>query len=233
MDYKGDYFPEEEDNIESYKMTTAKAVKLFFKFLLYFIAIAIYGVIMFRFITSCDSSILEKVYFSDEAKAVYTENPDNFEVYYIRTVNYLNSDGTIQLKKIAYSPSINEFEIGIKFKDTITDGNTDAVFKYTLADSNDNQYELVSRRSDNRFNYGYERVSFKGINLDLSLNIINNLNNSDEMSKFYDTTSKDDVDNDPNNVRYTFSVYYNDELIDSFEIYDNYTYIEELEYKVN
>lgn len=240
MDFKDDAYDEEVD-LQSYKITPSKTAKLAFKSVFYFFVLVIYGLLMLRFFVSCDLGMVDKAHFSDKAREIYTNAPDSFETYNIHTPITFNEQKSLNLKTIVYSPTVNELEIGVKFKKTITGGSTEPLLEYELVDSDGNSYEIASRISDNRYDYGYERISFKGVKLDLDKNIVNIyesiVNDSDaeyNRNVSYDESTYElsvEQNDDPDNVKYKLYVKYKGERVRLFLLYDDFTPISEYKFK--
>lgn len=241
MDFKGESYNDEELDIQTYKITPVKTAKLAFKSVFYFLILLIYGLLMLRFFVSCDIGMVDKAHFSDMARKSYQSAPSDFKVYNIHTAITFNEERTLNLKTVVYSPTANELEIGVKFKKTLTDGSTSPVLEYELVDSNGKVYEVASRISDSRFDYGFERISFSGVELDLSRNITNNYESiiNDSEAEYNRTTSYDEdtyelsvEDNeDPENVKYKLYVRYKGEKIRLFLIYNDDTLISDYKFK--
>ena len=239
MDYKDDSLIEEEIDLEAHRMTPAKKAKLFFKAVFYFIIILIYGLLMLRFFVSCDVKLLNRIIFSDKARAIYNASPDDFRVYNVYTPVTFNFDRTLLLKTVAYTPDGEELEIGIRFKKTIASGSTAPSLEYKLVDSNGNEYEVVSRVSDERYDYGFERISFGGVKLDLDRNITKRVAEGESVDynkhNSYDESDYEAVveqqNEDPDNVKYKLYVYYKDTRLRTFLIYDDDVPISKADYK--
>ena len=227
MDYKGEYFPEEE--LLDIEWTAARIAKAIFKGILYFIAIFIYLFFFFRFFTSCDPAMVEKTFLSPHAREVYESDPSDFPIYRINSTN-TNSDGTVMLRRIIYAEKVSEVEIGVRFVvDKTAPGKT---VEYRLTDSAGHEYDIVNRESMTRYNYGYERIAFGGVTLDLSANETLNPPQTEESSSSDLTVSEDEFDTEiRKGVVYTFSIYADGELIESFDFYSNLTPVTETAYK--
>ncbi len=227
MDYKGEYFPEEE--LLDIEWTVARIAKAIFKGILYFIAIFIYLFFFFRFFTSCDPAMVEKTFLSPHAREVYESDPSDFPIYRINSTN-TNSDGTVMLRRIIYAEKVSEVEIGVRFVvDKTAPGKT---LEYRLTDSAGHEYDIVNRESMTRYNYGYERIAFGGVTLDLSANETLNPPQTEESSSSDLTVSEDEFDTEiRKGVVYTFSIYADGELIESFDFYSNLTPVTETAYK--
>ena len=238
MDYKDDSLIEEEIGLDAYRLTPSKKAKLFFKAVFYFIVIIIYGLLMMRFFVSCDVPLLNKITFSENTKRLYNESPENFRVFTVYTPVTFNLNRTLLIKNIAYTPDGEELEIGIRFKKTIAGGSTAPTFKYQLIDSNGNEYEVVSRISDERYDYGFERISFGGVKIDIDRNITKRITKGESVdynkhNSYNESDYETVVENneDPENVKYKLYVYYEDTRIRSFLIYDDDVPIAKEKYK--
>ena len=167
MDYQGNYFPEEHDENES---KVYRTVKRFFKWTMYGISFIIYGIIIVLLFINRDSDILETNYFN-ALPNVSVENTDDIELYRINTQVFMNDLGSLQLYNVDYAPEYSIIEIGLKFNaKKLTNEQYGDCLKYILTDSNGIQYELVNIETDSGGRYGFSRVTFTGISIDLSSN---------------------------------------------------------------
>jgi hypothetical protein len=173
MDYKGysDRDDDEEDPNNPFQTKTSKNVKRAFKIALYSISFFIYGVIFFVIFTSCEPGMFGKMYFSEQARSMPAQNPASFAVYKVQPQDFMNYDGSVELDNIYYARNAKELEVGVKFNlQKITGGKLDNALVFILADSKGNYYTSVNQVSESNRKYGYIRVSFGGVNLDLQSN---------------------------------------------------------------
>lgn len=231
MDYRGDYFPEEE--LLDQEWTTGRIIKAIFKGFLYFCVVLVYLFFFFRFYTSCDASLVTRTYLSEHARAIYSADPDAFIMYRFDSTN-INSDGTVMLRRIVYADTVDELEIGIRYvADKVTDGKLDMPFTYILKDSEGNTYELVNRIATSRYTYGYERVCFDGVDINMGENKY--LKEESENISAADgdlTVSKDKLDEEiKRGTVYTLEIYYGEKIIESFDFYNNTTPVSQTAYK--
>lgn len=238
MDIEGKYFPDEEDENQSKGWKKTKKV---FKYLFYTVALLVYIIFFVRIFLSCDAELLEEIHLSDKAVQLYEQDKKSFEIYAINTKEFMNYDGTVQLKGNVYAKTANELEIGIKYNNKITKdsaGNTadGYVLEYYLRDSKNNIYEVCNRVSETKNSYKYERVSFGGVELPLEQN---DLNVSRDLSAeasgaVIDDVSDDDAlyEDESGNIRYYLVI--KNPITNTTEellIYDNSTTYRAIEYR--
>ena len=169
MDYQGNYFPEDRDENES---KIYKTVKNIFKWTMYGISFFIYALLFYLLIFNRDSKILEKNYMNmvPELQSVDT---DDMLLYHINTRVFMNEDGSLQVHNVEYSDDYKILEIGIKFNaNKLTNGIKEDAVEYILTDSNGNRYNVVNVVDDSKGRYGFLRVCFDGIDIDLDSNDI-------------------------------------------------------------
>ncbi|MBQ3231150.1 MAG: hypothetical protein IJB49_09065 [Clostridia bacterium] len=227
MDYQGNYFPEEHDENESKIYRTVKGI---FKWTMYGISFVLYGVIFFLLFINRDSKILERNYMAEIEGYADVEN-ENGEFYGINTKDFMNYDGSIQLFHVDYSKTHSLLEIGVKFNaDKIANsGIADSDIEvpkeeratqlaYILTDSNGNVYDLEHKVDDYGGRYGFARITFSGVDIDLDSNNLR-----------YDSDSPTDA---RTGVSYSLSVYRcsDGELMNTFKIYDNAVTFQKSEY---
>ncbi len=181
MDYQGNYFPEERDENES---KTYRTVKGIFKWTMYGISFVLYAVIFFLLFVNRDSKILEKNYMHEleDFKNVDTET---IELYRIHCTTFMNKEGSLQVFNIDYAKDYGILELGVKFnpKNLVNDDqqeyfkNTvkkledyDGFIDYKLTDSEGKEYPIVKKVTDKHGRYGFARLCFSGLNIDLDAN---------------------------------------------------------------
>ncbi len=205
MDYQGNYFPEDHDERES---KIYRVVKGIFKWTMYGISFLIYGIIFVTLFLNRDSKILEKNYLT-EISGFENIDTENIQLYKINARIFMNEDGSLELSNINYSQDYGTIEIGVKFNGKkLTNGDKGDCLNYRLYDSNGTEYELAYLKSDSRGRYGFSRVCFQGLNIDLDSNDIR-----------YDV----DSEKPRTNVLYKLDVTRKSdgELLYSFDLYDN------------
>lgn len=221
MDYKGDYFPDEE--LLDMRWTSGKVVKAVFKSFIYFCAIALYLVIFFRMFVSCEAGLVKDTYLSPEAREIYLSNKQDFPLYRVDSKYTSSESGEVMLRRMVFAPKVNEFEVGVRFNSRkLTGGDLDRPLSYVLRDNKGNTYEMVNRESTSRFEYGYERVCFKGITIDVADNVSYREPESIDYSNAFgdeDVSLGGIVDIVDDSVSFYFDVYYGEELIHSFRVY--------------
>lgn len=226
MDYEGKYFPDEPNENESKKTRIAKRV---FKCIFYGAVIAVYIACFAALLSGCESKVWKTVLLSESANEIYSADKDGFELYKINPADFMSYDGSIEIAGVVYSPTVNEFELGIKFNKKLATVSEDASaentdigseytdfpFEYTISDNAGNTYALSARESDSKGRYRYERLRFDGIKIDLDKNsYVNYKYNSsyetensdplvfgDDTSDFYESTDAEE------NFKLTLTVY--------------------------
>lgn len=236
MDIEGKYFPDEEDEHSS--KTGKKIGKIIFRILAISSAI-VYIICFARIFSSCDSSMLDDVTFSQKALEIYYENPQDFEVYKVNTKDFMEYYGTITLSDIYYAKTAGELEIGIKYNTKITDAEKQNVsmassvqldefpLVYSLVDHKGNEYEICNRINDKQGSYKFERVSFSGLKIDFTNNYLNtNEYFASGEDVYYETEESEGGE------KYTLKIYNPvTKETKSFVIYDNNTSYRAFEFK--
>lgn len=180
MDYQGNYFPEEQDENSS---KTYRVVKGIFKWTMYGISFLLYAVLFVILFINRDSKILEKNYMA-ELSVFDGVDTDDIDLYRINTRDFMNeiesedsdneSDldpGSLQVYNVDYSDEYGVIEIGIKFNaNKLTGGDNGDALEYVLTDSQGNTYPLVHRVTDSGGRYGFARICFSGLDIDLDSN---------------------------------------------------------------
>lgn len=206
MDYQGNYFPEEQDENAS---KSYRVVKNIFKWTMYGLSFVLYAVLFYILIVNSDSDILETNYLKD-IKQYENIDTENVELYRINTKVFMNEEGSLQLYNVDYANEHNLLEIGVKFNaKKLTDGNQGDCLNYTLTDSNGNTYPLVNIVTDSGGRYGFSRICFANVDIDLNSNDLR-----------YD---KDDKSVKRTDISYKLAVSRkdNNELLFEFDLYDN------------
>lgn len=112
---KGFDFDDETPGInQSGKSGGASGVKKIFKIIFVSILVAVWAFILLTIYLRSDDDILETPILSDEARAVYNADKDNFIMYRIYTQEFMTGDGSLQLSTAVYAESAHEFEIGVR-----------------------------------------------------------------------------------------------------------------------
>lgn len=215
MDYKGNYFI--DDDQDPHQSKTGKIIKKTLKILLYSISFLIYGIVFYMIFSSCDSGIIDDMYFSDEARETARNNPGSFAVYKLQPSEFMNYDGSIELKHIYYAETANELEIGIKINlKKITKGKKENALVYVLTDSEGNCYTAVNKVTDSNRKYGFVRISFAEVDLSINQNKYYKYTTSyDYISEYEDrniytnNTSNESSEEEEEDagVKYTLSIY--------------------------
>jgi hypothetical protein len=180
MDYRGDYFSDDENEGLSEKAIKRKRIR---RIIFYGFVFILYLIVFIRFARSCDADLIKELHFSDEARQLYESDKQNFVVYKINTQEFMNYDGTLQLKNIVCAETAGEFEIGVKYREPNEKKDSEEFsLVYELTDNLGTKYEICNRVSEKKNGYVYERISFKRVKLDFQYNL---LNRSDK-DKIYD-----------------------------------------------
>lgn len=214
MDYQGNYFPEEHDENES---KVYRTVKGFFKWTMYGISFVIYAIIIFLMISNSESNILENNYMLGDINTT-----DDIQLYRINTKLFMNDDGSMQVYNVDYSEEYSMIEIGVKFNaKKHTDNDRGDCLDYVLSDSNGKSYKLTNIVSDSGGRYGYSRICFSGISIDLDSNDLRY--NTALDAAFAPAFPSEEQNFSRSDVCYTLSIYRktDNKLLHEFRIYDN------------
>ena len=169
MDYRGDYFADDENEGLSKKAIKRKKIR---RIIFYGLVFIIYLIVFIRFARSCDADLINNVYLSSEARQAYRSGAE-LTVYRVNTKEFMNYDGTLQLKNVVYAESANEMEIGVKYREKDGTPENEFTLSYSLDDNLGNRYEICGRVSKKKNGYVYERISFKRVKIDLEYNYLN------------------------------------------------------------
>lgn len=214
MDYQGNYFPEEHDENESKIYRTVKNI---FKWTMYGISFVIYAIIIYMMIANRDSKILKHNYMLDESV-----NKDEVLLYRINTRVFMNDDGSMQTYNVDYSPEHELIEIGLKYNaKKLTDNARGECLEYVLSDNDGNTYELINTVTDSGGRYGFSRLTFRSIDIDLDSNDL-------RYSKYLKASihpaiqvSEDAFTRSDNEIYLSVYRKSDNELLHKFTIYDN------------
>lgn len=206
MDYQGNYFPEDRDERESKVYRTVKNI---FKWTMYGISFVIYAIIFYMLIVNRDSDILETNYMA-ELPQYENIDTDDITLYRINPQIFMNEDGALQVYNVDYSDEHGFLELGLKFNaKKMTDGDNGDTLYYVLYDSNENIYPVEYYKTDSGGRYGFTRICFSGLDIDLDSNDLR-----------YDP---ENASNTRTVTAYHLSVYRksDDKLLFDFDIYNN------------
>ena len=255
MDYQGNYFPEEHDENES---KVFRNVKRIFKWSMYGISFIVYGILIFLLFINRDSDILETNYMTD-VRGMSDVDGNDIDLYRINTRIFMNELGSLQLYNVDYAHEYGLIEIGVKFNvnkllnpdhdervDAFLNNNesydtgldyfissdedyTNAL-DYILTDSNGNTYKLVNKVNDSGGKYGFARICFEGISLDLKSNDLKY--NGALVNAVTPVTSDASQLWQRSDVKYTLTVVnrLNNTTLYEFILYDNSTVFNSTEY---
>ena len=169
MDYKG--YDEEEELENPWNTEGTRRIKRIFKAIFYSISFVVYAVLFFIFFTSCEPGMFDKMFFTEKTREFARQNPEAIQIYKIRPKDFMNYDGSIELAHIYYAKNTEELEVGVKYNlKKLTDGKVEGALVYILEDSDGNFYTTVSEVYDSNRRYGYARVTFSSVNIDLTQN---------------------------------------------------------------
>lgn len=164
MDYEGNYFPDDEEEISKSKKITKKVLR----YSLLGLVAAVYIVVFAVLLNNCEPDMYESFVFSPEANKLYGESPDEFEVYELFPTTFMNYDGSVQISGVGYACTASELEIGIKYNKRL---ESDTFPRFELTDTDGNVYDFVTTATDKQGRYNYVRLSFKDVALPLEENV--------------------------------------------------------------
>lgn len=243
MDYEGKYFPDEDDGRQS---KSGKIVKKIFKYLIYGISFLVYAILIYRIIATSDLDLVEQMIFTAETRSEAGQAGGDFALYTVFPEEFMNDDGTIQLKNCYYASEQGEFELGVRYSSKAAGGDGSTELLYTLTDSKGNEYPLVNRVRGTKDKYVFERICFGDVAFDLSENVTNRGEDfSQEYSRLYEeglalAESRGDTDfaeeyadSATAGTVYTLRIYLPgvDYPLFSTEVYSNNFYIAEEDYE--
>lgn len=201
MDYKGNYFPDDDEQQESTVMPpskTAKTIKKIFKIALYSISAFVYVILFWRIFSSCDPGFFKTPIFSQK-----TIDAGDVSIYYVQTQENMGYYGRVQLGGNAYADETDELELGIKINlDGTEYGDKDRLV-FVLSDSHGTEYEISAFNDTVNDNYYYVRVCFEDVKLDLDANYYIKMQRMFEEGETFD----DDVDSWPEGLIYRLYIY--------------------------
>lgn len=167
MDYQGNYFPEEKDENES---KVYRIIKGIFKWTMYSLSFIVYAILFTVLFINRDSKILEKNYMAS-LPVMENVDTDSLELFRINTKVFMNEDGSMQLHNVDYSDEYGVMEIGVKFNaKKLTDNDRGDCLNYVLSDAKGNTYNLEKIVTDSGGRYGFARICFTGLDIDLDSN---------------------------------------------------------------
>ncbi len=181
MDYQGNYFPEDRDERES---KTYRTIKGIFKWTMYGISFFIYALVFFLLFVNRDSNILEKNYMG-EISQLESVDEESIKLYRIHCATFMNEEGSLQIFNVDYAEKYGILELGIKFnpKNLVSSDQQDyfenqvkkmedydGFIEYRLTDSEGNEYPIVNKVTDKHGRYGFARLCFSGLDIDLDAN---------------------------------------------------------------
>lgn len=218
MDYEGNYFPDEEEEISKPKKVTKKVLR----YSLLALVAAVYIVVFAVILNNCEPDMYESFVFSPEANKLYAESPTDFEVYELFPTTFMSYDGSVQISGVGYASTAYELEIGIKYNKRL---EGDGLPRFVLTDTDGNVYDFVTTAADSQGRYNYVRLCFKNVALPLDENVYIDPELSAAVEgegEMYETFS------------YTLQIYTTDDENDTPEailIFNNVTPIKQIVYK--
>ncbi len=216
MDYQGNYFPKDKDENES---KTYKTIKGIVKWTMYGISFIIYALIFYILIANRDSDILEKNFMKDVVDKDL--NNENTVLYQINTRIFMNDDGSLQTMNVNYSKEYKLLEIGIKYNaKKLTDGAHADALDYILYDSEGKQYSLVNIVQDSSSRYGFARICFSEVDIDLDSNDLRYDSEKPDKPRTGITYFLDVVRKSDNNKLFSFEIYNNKTTFSKTEYQD-------------
>lgn len=157
-------FDEVRDERES---KSFRVIRGCFKGLLYGASALVWILVLYTVFSTRESKLLDKMIFTDATQKLASEN-EEYQVYQFNTIDFMNQDGSITISSIWYSPESGELELGVKYNKKLTDSQTGDLILYVLKDENGNEYPVVHLEEDEIGRYGYARVCFSGVSLQLA-----------------------------------------------------------------
>ena len=147
--------------------TFGKLIKLIMLLLI----ITVYGILFARCMMSNDSPLVKKVLVDEEFLEAYQENTENFQVlqYGIReSWAAIRDNRLIEFNYLYYVPMARQMQFSVKFNLDLPQCEYDEAipFKFRLHDSDGNEYTDYSYEYTKKYNFGYNRLCFKGIDLE-------------------------------------------------------------------
>ncbi len=214
MDYQGNYFPDEQDENSS---KTYRVIKGIFKWTMYGISFVLYAFLFITMFINRESDIIENNYIHEVVDT--SIDTDTVELYKINPRVFMNETGSLQVFNVDYSDEYGTLEIGVKFNlKKLTDKDPEGL-SYELCDDSGKVYRQEYFKHDKAGRYGYNRLCFTDVKLDLDSN---DLRYDVEKDSFART-----------NEKYFLNVYDKDDmsLVYTFEIYNNKTVFSKTDYQ--
>ena len=215
MDYKGNYFKDDDEEQDyPHQSKAGKRIKLIFKIFIYSVSFLIYAVVLFMIFSSCEPKMINSMYFSDQAREMAQNDTEAFEVYKLQPSDFMNYDGSLQLKSIYYADKAKELEVGVQFNlKKITDGKVEDALVFILTDSEGNYYPAVNMVYDSNRKYGYARVSFKVDTIDIEQNDYYKFTTSFDFLSDYEFGGSPEEEELETGISYMLSIFSYDTII--------------------
>ncbi len=159
--HEDDYTEEHDGESKVYRV-----VRGCFKGVLYGASALVWILVFYAIFSTRESKLLKKMYFTEATRSI-AEATEDFPVYQINPLDFMNDDGSITLSNIWYAKETGELEFGIKYNKKLTNSITDDPIRYVLTDQNGTEYPVVGMKEDAIGRYGYARVCFSGLSLPL------------------------------------------------------------------
>ena len=138
-------------------------------------------VVIFSMVRLSDTKIAKEYLWTDAAKQVYGQSPEDYHVYEVPLTNYFDPDGYFFALNLRYSMGgqahdFGQFQLTVRYNDVVTNeylgqdfdlsaGLPEEPFVYRLADNLGNVYEPAAVLPDEKMNLNYRRLAFEGFNL--------------------------------------------------------------------
>jgi len=162
------------------KLTVGKIIKRIFKYGFRIIAIAVFGIMFWRIISSGDTKLAKSFIWNESAISAYNSDPSAFKVYDCSISDNITDDGKFSLSNSFYVPSTGQFQFTVRYNNStvkkllneydLKEEPTGEIFVFTLTDNLGNTYTDYDFVIDEKNLYNYRRIIFDGI--DLSANKI-------------------------------------------------------------
>jgi hypothetical protein len=156
---------------------------------------------------------------------------DEIEIYRINTKIFMNDDGSLQVHNIDYSDKYGVLEIGIKYNaKKLTEEKYFDALEFVLEDTNGKKYTLVNSTTEKGGRYSFSRICFEDVHFSLDSNDLRFNNKLYGAAYPAVLVQKSEILRDKN--KFKLSVYRksDNELIFEFDIYDNSTTFQKVDY---
>ncbi len=150
-------------------------IKKLFKWIAVAIMLAVYIVLFIRIFVSCDSEIVDSIIKTDRIVSEYEKDPENFEIQQYEITGWyksINDGKLLSVDNLYYFPSADSLQISVKFNKDILLCDAEysdelLPFEFYLEDEQGNIYSEYTAVYDERFDFGYIRLCFEGIEFEI------------------------------------------------------------------